>query len=191
MRKGSFIFTKVIFISIGMIFFSACESKQTEGSDSNISQNQPSNLVTNTNSVSESTSQTEKKETHEHTAPHNGTLIAFGEEFAHLEIVVDAEKGEITAYVLDGEAEKSVQIAQEKIEIEIEKPNKVNLKLEAAENTLTGEKSGATSEFRTNNDRLKNLKEFEAKINSITVRGKEFKNVHFNFPKGTEEKHQH
>lgn len=132
-----------------------------------------------------------KNDTHEHTAPHGGTLIAFGEEFAHLELVLDSSNGQITAYALDGEAEKAVQIAQTEIEIEIEKPNKFVIKLTAQENALTGETKGATSEFRVQTDELKNLKEFDAKIKSITIRGREFKNTHFNFPKGNENEHKH
>jgi hypothetical protein len=42
---------------------------------------------------------------HEHTAPHGGSLVEFGEEFAHIELVLDSATGVLTAYVLDGEAE--------------------------------------------------------------------------------------
>ena len=47
---------------------------------------------------------------HEHTAPHGGTLVALGEEFGHLELLLNKETGELTAYVLDGEAEKPVRL---------------------------------------------------------------------------------
>ena len=50
---------------------------------------------------------------HEHTAPHGGTLVVFGNEFAHIELVLDQTTGKLTAYVLDGEAEKSVQTLTE------------------------------------------------------------------------------
>ncbi len=134
----------------------------------------------------------EKKETikdehsHEHQAPHGGTLIAFGEEFAHLEIVLDEKIGKITVYVLDGEAEKSVQISQAEIEIEIEKPKKFKVILKAFENALTGEKIGATSEFSTTSDDLKGLLNFDGKVKFIKVKGTEFKSEKFNFPKGNE-----
>jgi hypothetical protein len=147
-------------------------------------QNKNVNVAVNTE---KSVEKTEKG--HEHIAPHGGTLIVFGEEFAHLELVLDSETGKITAYVLDGEAEKSVQIAQTEIEISVEKTNKFLVKLEAVENTLTGEKKGATSEFNGESEKLKGLKDFDAEIVKILVKGKEFKNVHFNFPKGNEDKH--
>ena len=141
--------------------------------------------------MAENSNSSDKPTEHEHTAPHGGTLIAFGKEFAHLEIVLNAADGELTGYALDGEAEKSVQISQETIGIEIKKPLQMVLQLEAFANSLTGEKKGATSEFRVQAEQLKGLKEFDGVIKSITIREKEFKNVHFNFPKGNEEDHQH
>lgn len=156
----------------------------------NSNQNVNANVPPKNSAVNINSNQT-KSETHEHAAPHGGTLIAFGDEFAHLELVLDAESGEITAYALDGEAEKSVSIAQTEIEIEIEKPRKFTVKLTAQEKALTGEKKGATSEFRASSDELKNLREFDAKVVSITIRGREFKNTHFNFPNGNEDKHGH
>ena len=42
---------------------------------------------------------------HEHHAPHHGALEVLGDEFAHVELVLDEKTGRLTAYVLDGEAE--------------------------------------------------------------------------------------
>ena len=42
--------------------------------------------------------QTERHETdahHEHTAPHGGTLVVFGDEFAHIELVLDQTTGKL------------------------------------------------------------------------------------------------
>ncbi len=150
----------------------------------------PSPMPTATPTPTNSPNQTGKSN-HEHVAPHGGTLVAFGDEFAHLEIVLDLATGQITAYALDGEADKSVQIAQENIVVEIEKPVRVSLTLEAVDSALTGEKRGATSEFRGQGDGLKNLSEFDGKITAITIRGRLFKDVEFNFPKGNESRHVH
>ena len=56
---------------------------------------------------------------HEHHAPHKGTLVELGEEFSHLEIVLDPASGKITAYALDGEAEKAVRLKQAEIVLKI------------------------------------------------------------------------
>lgn len=185
-------FIGLAFLSLITCLLISCQTNPNVNQNaSNTPSNSNSNTAENNQNSAANANQNEKTTSHEHTAPHGGTLIAFGEEFAHLELVINSTTGEITAYALDGEAEKSVPLAQETIEIEVEKPQKFNIKLEAVENSLTGETRGATSEFRAKVDRLKESNEFDAKVNSITIRGREFKNVHFNFPKGNENGHKH
>src|SRR5690349_11141156 len=99
---------------------------------------------------------------HEHHPPHKGTLIEFGEEFAHLELVLDAATGKLTAYALDGEAEKAVRVKQATIEIKITGIKDLpSITLKAQANDLSGEKVGDTSEFAATSDKLKNVKEFD------------------------------
>jgi hypothetical protein len=142
---------------------------------------------------------------HEHTAPHGGTLVVFGEEAAHVELVLDAKEGKLTAYVLDGEAENAVRIKQADIAIAVTWPATKNekgeevrktsiLKLAAVEHELTGEKVGDTSEFAVQSDELKDAKEFDAVIPLIEIKGMKFEKTAFNFPKGNEEsegEHEH
>lgn len=183
-------FLRLILIA-AIAFSAACETAPNDSNQSVNASNSPNVSAAKTSADSNSNANAALSETHEHAAPHGGTLIAFGEEFAHLELVLDSMSGQLTAYALDGEAEKSVQIAQTEIEIEVEKPRKFTIKLAAAENNLTGEKRGATSEFRGFADELKNLTEFDAKIVSIKIRGREFANTPFNFPRGNEDEHGH
>ena len=56
---------------------------------------------------------------HEHHAPHGGSLQVFGKEFAHLELVLDAATGRLTAYALDGEAEGPVRLKQRLIRLRV------------------------------------------------------------------------
>ena len=131
---------------------------------------------------------------HEHSAPHGGTLVVLGDEFAHIELVLDQGTGELTAYVLDGEAESPVRLEQENIEIRIAVPDtggnepasELPLRLRAVYNILTGEKEGDTSAFAAQSDNLKGLKQFGAVITAITVKGREFQEVEFRFPEGNE-----
>jgi hypothetical protein len=133
---------------------------------------------------------------HEHTAPHDGTLVVFGDEFAHLEFVLDPKEGELTVYVLDGEAENPIRISQKDIELKVsiedsdrQKGEKLNflLKLNAIATVLTGETEGNTSEFLAQTDYLKDVTDFDAVVTEITIKGKKFKDVVFNFPKGNED----
>jgi hypothetical protein len=124
---------------------------------------------------------------HEHHAPHKGTLVEFGEEFAHLELVLDPATGKLTAYGLDGEAEKAVRLKQLEIVIGItgiKDLQTITLKAQGSE--LSGEKPGDTSEFSVTAEQLKNVKTFDGIVVAITIRGKDFKDVKFNFPKGNE-----
>ncbi len=124
---------------------------------------------------------------HEHSAPHGGTLIVLGDEFAHLELVLDPGTGDLTAYVLDGEAESPVRLEQEEIEMKIEVVRgSAALKLNAVSNVLTGETAGDSSEFSAQSDKLKGVKRFGAVITAITVKGREFEEVEFRFPEGNE-----
>lgn len=172
-----------------LVFAFSCGSNQPVVNNQNTTKIETTTTATPGVTVTPIQTESPKKETghkHEHKAPRGGALVVFGEEFAHLEIVLDEATGKITAYLLDGEAEKSIQIAQEEIQIEVEKPKRISIKLTAVENALTGEKKGATSEFSAINEDLKGLKDFEAVIKSIKIKGKEFTGEKFNFPKGNE-----
>jgi hypothetical protein len=126
---------------------------------------------------------------HEHHAPHQGTLVEFGEEFAHLELVLDTATGLLTGYMLDGEAEKPVRLLQTEIRIDVQaKAGGFGVQLKATGSSLTGEKPGDTSQFEGQADGLKGLKEFDATVAKVTVKGKDFAGVQFNFPRGNEVK---
>jgi hypothetical protein len=116
---------------------------------------------------------------HEHKAPHGGSLIELGEEFAHVEVVIDNEKTKVTAYVLDGEAEQPVRIKQPELQITVDPPG-LTLKLAAVANLMTGETVGDTSEFAVPTEWLKLIADGrDATLREITVRGSTFENVPF------------
>jgi hypothetical protein len=134
-------------------------------------------------------SQSEKPATtddqrHEHGAPHGGSLVELGIEFAHLELVLDAATGTLTGYALDGEAERPVRLSQPAIELTIApagKPSMVVV-LEPMANPLTGESVGDTSQFRATLDALKGVERFDGTLKRIAIRGQEFANVRLQFP---------
>ena len=135
---------------------------------------------------------------HEHTAPHGGTLVVLGEEFAHVEFVLDETTGKLTAYVLDGEAEKPIRLTENTIGLKINRLNPeptMALQLQAVPNVLTGETEGDTSQFEGQSDALVGATEFQAEIASIAVKGQTFTDIGFEFPEGNEgiheEHHEH
>lgn len=126
---------------------------------------------------------------HEHAAPHGGTLVALGDEFAHVELVLDAGSGTLTAYVLDGEAENAVRIRAENISIRVMSgldAGRVTLVLAPVANDLTGETAEESSQYQAQSDDLVGAQSFTAVIESLTVKGVDFSDVEFHFPEGNE-----
>lgn len=129
---------------------------------------------------------------HHHTAPHGGALVVLGEEFAHIEFVLEESTGKLTGYVLDSEAEKPVRLTQKSIELKInglKMGQAITLQLNAVANVLTGETEGDTSQYEGQSDVLKGVTEFRAQITSIAVKGQHFADVDFDFPEGNEGEH--
>lgn len=171
---------RVIAISIASMIFSGCQSSSTE--------NKPAASTATSAASPATTADAVKKESgHEHSAPHGGTLVELGEEFAHLEVVLDAATGKLTIYVLDGEAEKAVRIKQNEIEITTINPAAV-IKLSGVANSLTGETANDTSEFAGQSNVLKGASSFDGVIRAVMIKGRQFKGVAFNFPKDNEKK---
>lgn len=122
---------------------------------------------------------------HHHEPPHGGTAIDLGDEEAHLEFVLDAASGKLTAYVLKAHMSGFQRIMQEAIELAATVNGKTEtLTLKAVASAATGEKAGDTSQFEGQADWLKGAKTFDVELKKITVAGKDFTALKFNFPKG-------
>ncbi len=130
----------------------------------------------------------DEHEGHDHTAPHGGALLVLGDEHAaHLELLFEPTTSKLTGYVLDGEAEKAIRIAQQEIRLTVaggDLKSSAALTLKGIASPLTGEKPGDTSQFEGSEPALKGAKKFNVVIKSITVRGKEYKNVEASYPEG-------
>jgi hypothetical protein len=118
---------------------------------------------------------------HEHHAPHGGTLVELGEEAAHIELVLDRSSGGLTAYVLDGEAEESVRIAQRSLDLVIDAPGPPGrvLQLAARANVLTGETVGDSSEFGATDGALQTNGTITGQVTHIQVKGQAFDHLPF------------
>jgi hypothetical protein len=139
----------------------------------------------------------EHKHGHHHAehGPHHGTLVVVAGHTHHLELVLDADTGKLTGYVLDEDAKEAVAINQAELALGValpleskdksELPVLVEVKLAA----LNPNDAGAASEFSGQSDQLKGCKEFDAVLLSIKIGGQEFKEIKFNFPKGNEDHH--
>ena len=126
---------------------------------------------------------------HEHRPPHGGTPIALGNEEYHLELVLDAAKTKLVAYILYGELEKFIRIAAPSfvIAVVVEGRDEV-LTFEAVASNATGETVGDTSMFEVRADWLKADSTFDGILEELPVRSSKYSRVSFKFPKGNDAK---
>jgi hypothetical protein len=116
---------------------------------------------------------------HHHAAPRGGTLVELGDEFAHLELLFDPASGRLAVYVLDGEAERAVRVAHESLRLRLDATaaDADAESLAAVAGVLTGETVGDTSRFEAVIPALAGRTRFEGVIDTITVRGRTFRDV--------------
>jgi hypothetical protein len=120
---------------------------------------------------------------HVHKAPHGGTLVELGDHAYSLELVRDNVAGRLTAYVLDGHAEKFVRIKAPTIDLIAMPGGKFTpVSLKAVANSATGETVGDTSQFEAQVDWLKSAEEF-AGIVTVEIKGTKFEKVEYALPK--------
>ena len=118
---------------------------------------------------------------HAHSAQFGGELFEIGgDHFAHIEVVHEAETGEISIYTLDGHAEGTVTVPEDSIDVTItDHDEEFTLAVAAPNDELIGNEPGKNYLFRTTDSRLEGLDHFEGKIAAITVNGKAFENFEF------------
>jgi hypothetical protein len=115
-------------------------------------------------------------------APHHGTLVKLGKDFAQVECVLDAAQGVLTLYVLDAETGNPIRLVQDAIRVNGNYDGRpFTVKLDAAANSATGEKKWDTSEFQGRSQDLVGLSKFEGKIFFIRVKGMNFRNIRFQY----------
>lgn len=123
---------------------------------------------------------------HSHTAPHGGTLVELGDHQGNVEFVRDETAGKLTAYLLDGHAENYVRVPLASFVVKATVAGKEEtLTFAPVANTATGEKVGDTSQFEAAADWIKTTTSFDAVLPELAVKGTTFKDVKFNFPKGS------
>jgi hypothetical protein len=125
---------------------------------------------------------------HHHHAPHHGSLTMIGDHAAQIELTVDAEAGKLTVYVLDGEAEKSLDVDQPDLEASVTPDGAtapLTLKLVAADAAKQSEG------FAAQDDKLKGVKKLKGTLTSLKLKGKDKADekvaVEFDSAKATEE----
>ena len=185
----------VLFVAGGLFILTGCPGETP----------QPVKPVTTTHADHDEDHDHDHEHDHHHhhaeKGPHGGALVAIGEDDAHLEFVLDSDAGKLTAYVLDGEAEKPVAVKQANLQLAFnllppddedgtksDLPDSVSVVMLEA---VSPASNGTATEFAVQSDDLKGAERFEATLTAITIAGKSFKGILFKYPEGNEDEHHH
>ncbi len=84
--------------------------------------------------------------------PHGGTLVEWGAEEYHVEVVVDHTRGELIGYVLGGDAKTATPIKADTLQLTVKQPA---LKLDMKAQPQAGDSDGKCSKFVAQDDAFK------------------------------------
>ena len=122
---------------------------------------------------------------HHHDPPHGGAGVTLGDEEAHIEFLVDAEAGTVTAWFFTPHMDRYLRIKAESFVVLARLPGgEVRLVFKAVANAGTGETIGDTSQFEARADWLAGVVSFDAVLPEVSIRGRVYRSVAFNYPKG-------
>jgi len=111
--------------------------------------------------------------------------VTLGDEEAHIEFLVDAEAGTVTAWFFKPHMEQYLRIKAESFAVLAKLPDgEAKLTFAAVPNAGTGETVGNTSQFVARADWLAGVESFDAVLLEVSVRGRVYRSVSFNYPKG-------
>ena len=111
---------------------------------------------------------------HSHDPRHGGALVALGDEYAHVELGLDAATGTVTLWLYDREVEP-VRSAQPTITFV--RADGEELELAAVASALTGETVGDASKFQATSADLVGATELDGRLVAVRVLGREFADV--------------
>ena len=122
---------------------------------------------------------------HHHDSPHGGAGVTLGDEEAHIEFLVDAEAGTVTAWFFKPHMERYLRIKAESFAVLAKLPDgEARLTFTAVANAGTGATVGDTSQFVARADWLGGAGSFDAVLQEVSVRGRVYRSIAFNYPKG-------
>lgn len=124
---------------------------------------------------------------HGHGAPHKGQLVEIEGEAGHIELVLDAETGKLTAYILDGAAKGAVSVPNKELNLTFSTQKGLTDKYEELKLDAVDAKDGKATTFAGTSPKLKGVKEFSGAIAALKVGDKEFKAIEVKYPSP----HQH
>jgi hypothetical protein len=118
---------------------------------------------------------------HAHYSTHGGMRIEIGDHLGSLDLVLDAEAGELRGYVGNADM-KPVRTDMLAIRVRARVDgNEVVLVLEAQADKVSGEKVGDTSYFLARHASLKGAKSLSGTIERVSLYGQDFPDIDFTY----------
>ena len=130
---------------------------------------------------------------HSHTAKYGGVLVEIGSHEFNLEVLVDPAAGKLTIWTLDAHAEGYVRVAAKTLDVAVKVNNGAaqDLVTKAVANPATGEVEGSTAQFEATAAWLKGAQDVDGIVKSVTLGGKTFTDLKFDWPHGADNGHKH
>jgi hypothetical protein len=123
--------------------------------------------------------------THHHDPRHGGTLVVLGDEEYHLELVHNPAEGLLQVYVFDGHIDNFVRLPDEGFDLLAwPEGREARLSLKAVRTTPEGKPVTETALFEARADWLRGATQFRVRLPELTIRGRRFTDVEFDFPAG-------
>lgn len=117
---------------------------------------------------------------HVHDPVYGGVLVEVGEHFAQVELVHDAEAGELTAYIWDGHVSDAVPLEMTGIAVEGTAGGKAfKLELRPVEDELTGDRAGHASCFAGKAMQLRGAERITGTLARLVIMDQTFERVAF------------
>jgi hypothetical protein len=129
----------------------------------------------------------EEEHDHAHEAKRGGALVELGDHAGNIEVLLEADAGRLTFYLMDAHAENPVRSAATEITATVDLRDgkgPQSLTLAPRANALTGETIGDTSEFFVESELLKGAKSFDVSVPKLDLLGATFENISFPYPEG-------
>ncbi len=119
---------------------------------------------------------------HAHEPKNGGMLVEVGTHQFNLEVLPDPAAGKMTVWILDAHAEDYVRIPAPSLEVKATVGGAAKMvTLAAVANAASGETVGNTSQFEGSADWLKGIGSFSGVVGSVTLGGKNFGDVAFEY----------
>jgi len=98
---------------------------------------------------------------------------------------VDTEAGTVTAWFFTPHMERYLRIKAESFEVLVKRSDgEAKLTFMGIANAGTGETVGDTSQFVAKADWLAGVESFDALLSEVSIQGRVYRGVAFNYPKG-------